>query len=143
MGDLLFLVFAFVAFVVGRGIAWDLDSGRIHECIESCGGKVLDIDWNPMGHRWLSSLHRWLGISARTYDVRYETPQGKVCEATCKTKMFAGVSWIVIVPPGLSAGQTRQNAYVSGETITCLECRSTIPAGHSRCTNCGWSYMAG
>lgn len=133
MGELLFLV---LAFVVCRWIAWDLDRGRIRECIESCGGKVLDVAFKSAGNRWL-------GNSERIYDVQYETPDGKVCEATCKTKMFAGVDWIATVPPGLAAHQPAQNAYASGETISCLQCGASIPAGHSHCDNCGWSYIAG
>lgn len=134
MGDLLSLLFVIGVWVVGRWIAWGLDRDRIRECIESCEGKVLDIAWNPMGSRWF-------GNNGRIYDVRYQTPQGEVCEATCQTMMFARVIWINTVPPGLPAA--RKKSYVSGETITGLKCEATVPAGQLHCNNCGWSYMAG
>ena len=134
MGELIYLMFIIGVAALGRLIAWGLDHDRICKCIQNCGGKVLAIARNGTGSRWF-------GNSARIYDVRYQTPEGKVYEATCETKMFAGVSWIIVVPPGLSADYKK--SYASGETINCLKCGAIVPKGQLRCYQCGWSYMPG
>ena len=131
MTQLIFLLVLICVMIGLRVLAGNLDRDRIREYIG--GGKVLNIVWNPLGPGW------W-GSSERIYDVKYQTRHGKVCEATCKTRMGGGVYWTGHEPPS-GVVESEQNA--SGETITCLKCGTTIPAGNKYCHKCGWSYMAG
>lgn len=82
------LLIGFVA-LLGIAVGFIMMEGnrnrqRIREHIEKGGGRVLDIIWNP---------------TEGFYDVRYQTQQGKVYEATCKTTVFSGVYWTGNAPP--------------------------------------------
>src|SRR5262245_48944306 len=109
-----------------RVLADRLDRNRIRDHVESAGGKVLDITWNPLGLGW------W-GTRDRIYDVRYTTLHGASRTATCKTSMFGGVNWTLSAPPGFPEPDT------TGEAITCLSCGAKIAARQTRCPQCGWS----
>jgi hypothetical protein len=84
-----------VGIALGLGIRWvaaGFDRDRIREYVESGGGKVLDIKWNPFGPGWF-------GSSERVYDVRYQTRDGQIHTSTCKTSAYSGVYWTGPTPP--------------------------------------------
>src|SRR5437899_1634519 len=121
---LFFLIAAF-AIVIIRLVADKLDRDRIREYVESRGGKVREIRWNPFGPGWLGSRER-------IYDVEYQTKQGTTRTHTCKTSMFSGVYW--------TEEDSDQEPATRAEPITCLACGTKIPAQASHCPTCGWSY---
>lgn len=65
------------------------DRERIHEHVESNGGKVIEISgvWGS-GRRY-----------ERTYDVSYITASGNRMKARCQTSMSTGVLWFSDTPP--------------------------------------------
>jgi len=84
-----------VGIVIGLGIRWvagSFDRDRIREYVESAGGKVLEITWNPFGPGWFGSRER-------IYDVRYQTRHGQIHTGTCKTSAYSGVYWTGNEPP--------------------------------------------
>jgi len=119
-------VLAIVA--VFRIAADRLDRQRICEHVESTGGTVEDIAWNPFGTGWFGSRNE------RIYEVTYRTRHGKTVSATCKTSMWSGVYWTSDAPPS-------DFSEPPAETTECLSCGTPIPANQSRCLKCGWSYQ--
>ncbi len=126
-----------------RLIAGNLDRDRILESIESTGGKVLDISWNPLGPGWF-------GSQERIYDVRFKTRQGDIMTATCKTSMFSGVYWTGYASSSKAESggtpgkpffaEVEEPSTAPAEPIACLACGTRIPADQTNCAKCGWSY---
>lgn len=115
--------------LVARLVAGRLDRERIREYIESAGGRVLNIVWNPTGPGWL-------GSSERIYDVTYETRGGEVLTATCKTTLTSGVYWTgQAAPSGLIENSPTKP--VSGEAIHCAKCGSKLESQQLYCPSCG------
>lgn len=125
-----FLIIAFVIFIMVAMPRYDRQ--RIREHVEDHGGKVIDIE-----SVWFGSSGRY----GRTYDVTYNSRQGKRITATCMTSMVRGVQWVSDRPPG-SDMETAEAAKEPGrsEAIDCIECGTKIPAEKTRCPQCGWSY---
>jgi hypothetical protein len=139
MGDLksVFVLVLAIVFVTFLLIAIPkFDRQRIREHIEMHGGKVIEI------------LRAWFGggrgRNARAYEVTYMTRQGERITATCITNMMSGVQWLSDKPPGTSGEgvETGEETEPSAdsETIDCVQCGAKIPAGVTRCPQCGWSY---
>jgi len=141
-----------VLVIVIRVFSDRFDRERIREQVESHGGKVLNISWNPFGSGWPATR------SARFYDVRYHTHQGKIVNATCTTSWTSGVCWMRDKPPGfdgigesargpmargLSPEDSAQSSETPAEAIACLRCGARIPARTTHCPKCGWSYQSG
>jgi hypothetical protein len=95
------LVIILVAAVLfgGRILAGSLDYDRIRQYIRKGGGKVIDINRQPFGPGWLGSRER-------IYEVKYETHNGKIHTATCKTGMFAGIYWTGGAPGLIEGNET-------------------------------------
>jgi ribosomal protein L40E len=110
------------------------DRERIREQIESHGGRILNISWNPFGSGWPATR------SARLYDVRYRTHHGEIVSATCATSWTSGVCWLRDKPPGF--GDIAQSSTTAAEAIACLRCGAKIPARGTHCPKCGWSYQS-
>src|SRR5258708_29914196 len=73
--------------IVFRILAGRADRDRIHKDIESRGGKVLNIAQSFFAPGWFGSGNQ------RTYDVRYETTDGRIISSTCRTSTLSGVYW--------------------------------------------------
>jgi hypothetical protein len=126
LASVLVLVLIIAALFGGRILAGSLDHDRIRQYIRKAGGKVVDVNRQPFGPGWF-------GSHERIYEVKYETVDGKIHTATCKTSMFSGIYWNVHAP-GLPE---------SSEPITCLACGARIPSRHTHCPKCGSGYKDG
>jgi hypothetical protein len=143
LGTVLVYILVIALAIAIRVYAGRLDRERIREYVESGGGTVLDIAWNPLGPGWS-------GSSERIYDVRFKTARGEMHTGTCKTSMFSGVYWTGHAPPtGLqdsdgssatSIAEVEEPTTTPAEPITCLSCGTQIPARQTHCAKCGWSY---
>jgi hypothetical protein len=140
LGTVFVFVLLITLMILIRLIADRLDRERIREYVESSGGKVLDIAWNPLGPGWA-------GSQERIYDVRFKTARGEMHTGTCKTTMFSGVYWTGHAPPmgleqtdGSSATAEVEEPTTPAEPITCLSCGTRIPVRQTHCPKCGWSY---
>jgi hypothetical protein len=80
--------------------------------------------------------------------VKYETRDGKIHTATCKTSMFSGIYWNVHAP-GLTESsepitrEVQEPTTTPAEPITCLACGARIPSSHTHCPKCGLGYKDG
>jgi ribosomal protein L40E len=141
-----------ILMIVIRVFSDRFDRERIRDQVESHGGRVLNISWNPFGSGWPATR------SARLYDVRYHTHHGEIVSATCATSWTSGVCWMRDKPPGFgeigeSAGVSTarrpspediaQSSATPAEAIACLRCGARIPARTTHCPKCGWSYQSG
>jgi hypothetical protein len=141
IGSLLGLISVIGVAITIRIFAGRFDRRRIREYVESGGGTVLDIVWNPFGPGWSGSRER-------IYDVKYKTRHGHTRVSTCKTSMSAGVYWTGPEPPSGLTHDRGANAMAAildasntpPEPITCLSCGTRIPASQTQCPKCGWSY---
>jgi ribosomal protein L40E len=136
--------------LVARLYSGRFDRERIRKQVESRGGKVLDISWNPFAGGW------WGPRNVRHYEVTYRTHHGGVISAVCATS-GSTIYWRD-VPPGfedhdhrtraasagnLSPEDLAQSSATPAETIVCLRCGAKIPARATHCSKCGWSYQSG
>ena len=64
-----------------------VDKSRIKDEVESRGGRIISIRWNPFGRGW------FLEKNERHYSVVYIDRTGATVSATCKTSFFTGVYW--------------------------------------------------
>jgi hypothetical protein len=112
--------------VVGRLYSGRFDRERIRKQVESRGGKVVDISWNPFAGGW------WGPRNVRHYDVTYRTHRGAVISAVCATNRST-IYWRDI-PPGFEDQDP-------AEAIVCVRCGAKIPARATHCSKCGWSYQ--
>jgi hypothetical protein len=122
---------ALLILVIGIRVWFDrLDRERIREHVESRGGKILNISWNPFGNGWPDR-------SARFYEVRYRTHRGRIVTAKCTISRSSGINWLREAPPGLPHA-----IEALAEPIACLGCGKQIPAQKTDCQHCGWSYAS-
>lgn len=85
-GFYLLLFPAMIVLAIGiRVAAGAWDRSRIRNYIESAGGDVKSIEWNPFGPGWFGEK------SDRIYLVRYLDRDGNEHEAHCKTSLWTGV----------------------------------------------------
>jgi hypothetical protein len=131
MSDWFLLILAIVVVFGGRILAGSLDHDRIRQYIRKAGAKVIDTNRLPYGPGWF-------GSTERIYEVKYETRDGKMHTATCKTSMFADIYWA-----GGAPGLLKGNETAAPEPIACLSCGARIPARQTHCPKCGWSYKSG
>ncbi len=81
-----FIFLAFVVFAIMiRLLAGGVDHDRVRQYIEECGGKVLNLNWEPFGPGWFGEK------SDRIYCVNYIDKDGNEHETHCKTSMWTGV----------------------------------------------------
>ena len=119
-----FLVIAILVGLAIRIIMHFVDKSRIKEEIESKGGRVLSIAWNPFARGWFFEKNE------RHYEVSYIDRSGQTVSTTCKTSLFTGIYWAegprLEQPPPRIISQHR-----------CSGCGFTLSAEWRACPNCG------
>jgi hypothetical protein len=108
--------------VGSRVFAGNLDKQRITEYIRERGGRVVSIQWNPLGKGWFGSERE------RIYSVTYLDRRGASFSATCKTSMFAGVYFTENDPIGPST---------PGAGFDCHRCGRYLASDAAFCSYCG------
>lgn len=76
---------AVIVAIFVRLAAGSMDGSRVDEYIQSRGGRLISLNWNPFGNGWLGSKNE------RIYDIEYEDKEGNFHTATVKTSLLAGV----------------------------------------------------
>lgn len=107
-----------------RVIMHFIDKSRIKEEIESKGGRVISIRWNPFGRGWFFEK------TERHYSVTYTDRSGANVSANCKTSLFTGVYWAE--GPKLEEPRPR---FIPRHR--CSQCGYAIDAAWRACPNCG------
>lgn len=85
--DVRVIFIAALSAVTIRIVVHFIDKSRIQREIESRGGRVLSITWNPFARGWFFEKNE------RHYDVSYLDRSGARLSTTCKTSFFTGVYW--------------------------------------------------
>lgn len=78
--------------VIGAGLAIRVvmhfvDKSRIKDEVESKGGRIISISWNPFGRGWFFEKNE------RHYSVTYTDRAGATVSTICKTSLFTGIYW--------------------------------------------------
>jgi hypothetical protein len=82
-----FIVAAIIAGLAIRIVMHFVDKSRIKDEIESKGGRVISISWNPFARGWFFEK------GERHYEVSYVDRSGGTISTTCKTSLFTGIYW--------------------------------------------------
>jgi hypothetical protein len=83
-----FIVAAIFVCLIIRLVTHFVDKIRIKDEIESKGGRVISIAWNPLSRGWFFERNE------RHYDeVTYVDRSGRTVSTTCKTSLFTGIYW--------------------------------------------------
>src|SRR6266404_5354652 len=106
MNRLYLLIWAIGAALIFRIIMHFVDKNRIKDEVESKGGRVISISWNPLARGWFFEKNE------RHYDVTYVDRSGTTLSTTCKTSLFTG---------GLLGGRTS-----SGRAFAADYCASSL-----------------
>ena len=118
------LIWAIVAGVFWRIIMHFVDKKRIKDEVESKGGRVISIRWNPFARGWFFEKNE------RHYEVAYTDRSGATVSTTCKTSLFTGVYWAegprLEEPPPRIVARHR-----------CSKCGYAIQVEWRACPNCG------
>jgi hypothetical protein len=101
-----------------------VDQNRIKDEVESKGGRVISISWNPFARGWFFEKNE------RHYDVTYVDRSGTTLSTTCKTSLFTGVYWAE--GPRLEEPAPRIIA-----RHHCSQCGYAINTEWRACPNCG------
>ena len=124
MDRLHFLIWAVGAALAVRIIMHFVDKSRIKSEIESKGGRVISIRWNPFARGWFFEKNE------RHYEVAYTDRSGATVSTTCKTSLFTGVYWAegprLEEPPPRIVARHR-----------CSKCGYAIQVEWRACPNCG------
>lgn len=101
-----------------------VDKSRIKDEVESKGGRIISISWNPFARGWFFEKNE------RHYDVTYVDRSGATVSTTCKTSLFTGVYWaegprLEEPPPRIIPRHH------------CSKCGYAISAEWHACPNCG------
>jgi len=124
MNRLHLLIWAIGAALIFRIIMHFVDKNRIKDEVESKGGRILSISWNPFARGWFFEKNE------RHYDVTYVDRSGITLSTTCKTSLFTGVYWAE--GPRLDEPSPRIIA-----RHHCSKCGYAINAEWRACPNCG------
>jgi hypothetical protein len=100
-----------------------IDKNRIQREIESRGGRVISITWNPFARGWFFEKNE------RHYDVTYLDRAGATISTTCKTSFFTGVYWAE------GPSMVDQPRIVS--RLHCSQCGYSLQADWQSCPHCG------
>ena len=119
-----FLVIAILVGLAIRIVMHFVDKSRIKEEIESKGGRVLSIAWNPFARGWFFEKNE------RHYEVTYVDRAGHTVSTMCKMSLFIGIYWAegpqLEQPPPRIISRHR-----------CSGCGFTLSAEWRACPNCG------
>lgn len=121
--DLRVIVFGALAAVATRVALHFIDKSRIQREIESRGGRVVSINWNPFARGWFFEKNE------RHYDVTYLDRAGAIISTTCKTSVFTGVYWAE------GPSMIDQPRVVS--RLHCSQCGYSLHADWQSCPHCG------
>src|SRR5438093_12230556 len=86
MNPSMFLI-AILAAAAFRVAMHFVDKNRIKDEIESKGGRVVSIAWNPFARGWFFEKNE------RHYEVTYVDRSGQTVSTTCNTSLFTGIYW--------------------------------------------------
>ena len=116
---------------IGAGLAIRIvihfvDKRRIKDEVESRGGRIISISWNPFGRGWFFEKNE------RHYSVTYTDRSGATLEADCKTSLFTGVYWA-------DGPKTEEPKPTFIPRHRCSKCGYAIDAEWRACPNCGKS----
>jgi hypothetical protein len=81
------ILYALVIGLTIRVVMHFVDKSRIKDEIESKGGRVISIAWNPFARGWFFEKNE------RHYEVTYVDRSGSTISTTCKTSLFTGLYW--------------------------------------------------
>ncbi|HEY7218017.1 MAG TPA: zinc ribbon domain-containing protein [Candidatus Binatia bacterium] len=124
MDRLHLLVWAIVAGLIWRITMHFVDKNRIKDEIESKGGRVISMSWNPFARGWFFEKNE------RHYNVTYMNRSGTTVSTTCKTSLFTGVYWAEA--PRFEEPVPRIIA-----RHHCSKCGYALSADWRACPNCG------
>ena len=99
-----------------------IDKNRIQREIETRGGRVVAIKWNPFARGWFFEKNE------RHYDVTLVDRSGETISTTCKTSFFTGVYWA-------EAPTVEKPRIVT--RLHCAKCGYARRAEWNSCPNCG------
>ena len=117
-------LFALAAGVAVRVVLHFVDKSRIKDEIESKGGRVISIRWDPFGRGWFFEKNE------RHYSVTYTDRSGANISTNCKTSVFTGVYWAD--GPRLEEQRPR---FIP--RYRCSHCGYAVNAEWRACPNCG------
>ena len=101
-----------------------VDKNRIRDEVESKGGRIVSISWNPFGRGWFFEKNE------RHYSVIYTDRSGAQVSASCKTSWFSGVYWAEEPRP-----EEPRPRFIARHR--CSKCGYAINAEWRACPNCG------
>jgi hypothetical protein len=111
-----FIVAAIIGGLAIRIVMHFVDKSRIKDEIESKGGRVISIAWNPFARGWFFEK------GERHYEVSYVDRSGGTISTTCKTSLFTGIYWA----EGAELGRTEASIHGAPSLFRvwlCIECR--------------------
>lgn len=117
------VVVIFVALAI-RVVMHFVDKSRIKDEVESKGGRVISISWNPLARGWFFEK------GERHYEVSYVDRSGGTISTTCKTSLFTGIYWAE--GPNLEEPRPRFMA-----RYRCSGCGYALSVEWRACPNCG------
>jgi hypothetical protein len=126
--DLRVILVAAVAAIAVRVALHFIDKSRIQQEIESRGGRVLSISWNPFARGWFFEKNE------RHYDVTYLDRTGATISTTCKTSFFTGVYW--------AEGPSMVDIPRVVSRLHCSKCGYSLQADWQSCPHCSNPVVA-
>ena len=121
--DLRVILVGALTAVAVRVVFHFIDKNRIQREIESHGGRVLSINWNPFARGWFFEKNE------RHYDVRYLDRAGTALSTTCKTSFLTGVYW--------AEGPSMVDMPRVVSRLHCSKCGYSLQADWQSCPHCG------
>ena len=121
--DVRVIFIAALSAVAIRIVVHFIDKSRIQREIESRGGRVLSITWNPFARGWFFEKNE------RHYDVSYLDRSGARLSTTCKTSFFTGVYW--------AEGPSMLDQPRVVSRLRCAKCGYSLQADWQSCPHCG------